>query len=116
LGTKQDRTTVKDEEEEEYMEVEGMGKLVKDLFHSDCTKVDAALDVLVLDLYQDNGKGDIFTFLGGCAALVQLVKRCLKTAMKKVPACDEATELNELVELATQVSTRHHQSDVYARR
>jgi hypothetical protein len=39
--------------------------------------------------------------VGGCDALVQLVKNCLERAAEKIPACDQVTELNELAELST---------------
>jgi hypothetical protein len=35
----------------------------------------------------------------GCCALVQLLKNCLQKAIDGIPACDQVTELNELIEL-----------------
>jgi hypothetical protein len=92
---------VEDEDDDEEESLEGVGKLIQDLFHSDNAKVNAALDALKLDLSKDKEKCDTFTVWGGCAALVHLLKDRLKKATKKVPACDLVTELNELPELAT---------------
>jgi hypothetical protein len=94
-------STVEDDEEKESEQVEGRGKLVKDLFHSDYVKVNAAPDALRVDLRKDTEQRDTFKFWGGGIALVQLVQHCLKKAMKKIPACDQVTELNELAELTT---------------
>jgi hypothetical protein len=51
----------------------------------------------------DKEKGETFSSLGSCAALVHLVKDRLKKAMQKVPACDQVTvaEVNEFPELET---------------
>jgi hypothetical protein len=72
VGMDPDRTTVEDDEEEECVEleveVEGMGKLVKELFHSDHVKVNAALDVLFVDLGKDTEQCETFVFWGGYAA------------------------------------------------
>jgi hypothetical protein len=91
---------VEDEEDEEES-LEGVGKMIQDLSHSDNAKVNAALDALNQDPDKDKEKYDTVTVWGGCAALVHLLKDRLKKAMKKVRACDQATELNELPELAT---------------
>jgi hypothetical protein len=90
-----------EEEEEEEDSLEGVEKLIQDLAHSDNAKVNAALDALSVDLGKDKEKCDTVTVWGGCAALVHLLTNCIKMAMKKVPQCDQGTELNELPELAT---------------
>jgi hypothetical protein len=102
-----DESVKEKDEDEESVEVEGMGKLVKDLFRSDFVKVSAALDALLVDLRKDKEHCETFTFWGGGIALVQLVKNCLKKAMKKIPACDQVTELNELAELETLDKSLH---------
>jgi hypothetical protein len=93
------------EEEEEEESLEGVGKLIQDLAHSDNAKVNAALDALSLDLGKDKEKCDTVTAWGGCAALVRLMKDRLKKAMKKIPQCDQVTESNELPELRTLCKT-----------
>jgi hypothetical protein len=85
----------------ESVEMGGVRKLIKDLFRSNNTEVNTALDALRVDLYKDKDKCDIFTFLGGCDALVQLVKNCLERAAHIIPACDQVTNLIELAELTT---------------
>jgi hypothetical protein len=92
---------VEDEDEEEEESLEGVGKLIQDLFHSDNVKVNAALDALHQEIDKDEETRDTVTAWGGCAILVHLLKDRLKKATKKVPACDLVTELNELAELAT---------------
>jgi hypothetical protein len=83
------------EEEEEYLD--GVEKLIRDLAHSDNAKVNAALDALYnLDLKQ---KYDTVIAWGGCAVLVHLLKDRLKTAIQKIPQCDQDTKVNELLEL-----------------
>jgi hypothetical protein len=89
------------EEEEEEVPLGGVGKMIRDLFHSDNAKVNAALDALNLDVRKGKDNSDTVTAWGGCAALVHLLKDRLKKAMKKVPACDQVSELNELAELTT---------------
>ena len=90
--------------------MEGVGKLIQDLAHSDTAKVNTALDALLsLDVNKDKEECsndlkqqyDTVTAWGGYAALVHLLKDRLKTAMKKVPQCDQITELNEVPELET---------------
>jgi hypothetical protein len=95
------------DEEEEDEDMAGVGKLIQDLAHSDNARVNTALDALNLELKNDDKKRDAFTFVGGCAALVHLVKDRLKKAMKKVPACDQVTvtEVNEFPELETMEKT-----------
>jgi hypothetical protein len=94
---------VEDQEEEKLGEeyLEGVGKLIQDLAHSDNAKVNTALDALYLDFNTDRKKVDTFTAWGGCAALVHLLKDRLKSAIKKIPQCDQVTELHELPELKT---------------
>jgi hypothetical protein len=94
-------TTSSSTVEEEEESVDGMGKLVKDLLHSDYVKVNAALDALCVHFFKDKGKCETFIFWGGCVALVHLVKDRRKKATKKIQACDEVTELNEFAELKT---------------
>jgi hypothetical protein len=77
-----------------------VGALIQDLSHSDNTTVNAALDALCVGMNLD-GKSDKIVTVGGCHALVQLVKNCLEKAAEKIPACDQVTELNELAELTT---------------
>jgi hypothetical protein len=112
----EDEDEEEDDEEEESEQVEGMGKLVKDLFHSDYAKVNAALDVLIVNLGKDTEQCETFTFWGGCAAVVELVQHCLKKAMKKIPVCGRVVELNELAELTTlnKSFARHHPLGEYA--
>jgi hypothetical protein len=82
--------------------IESIGKMVQDLAHSDNDTVNAAL--ADLDLHIKNGhekkNGKIQT-VGGCLALVQLLKKCLDKAIATIPACDEVTEVNEFDELWT---------------
>jgi hypothetical protein len=86
-------------EQEEAME--SIGKLVQDLFHADAAVVRTALDALDLNLADDKKKSDKIQAVGGCLAIVQLVKDFLKKATEKIPACDQVTQLNELAELKT---------------
>jgi hypothetical protein len=39
--------------------------------------------------------------VGGCFALVQLLKNCLDKAIEEIPACDQVTELDTLTVLTT---------------
>jgi hypothetical protein len=83
--------------EDEFMEI--IGKLIQDLFHSDNAKVDAALDGLLLDLDHDEEAGQLQA-AGGCFALVQFVKDCLKEAIRqKIFACDRVTEVARYADL-----------------
>jgi hypothetical protein len=81
--------------------LEGVGKLIQDLFHSDNDKVNATLDALNLDLENDKNKCESFVTAGGCFVVVHLMKNCLDKAIGRIPACDQVTELNELTELST---------------
>jgi hypothetical protein len=97
-----------DEEEEENKEedsLEGVGKMIQDLAHRDNVKVDAALVALNLDVCKGKENCDAVIVWGGCAALVHLLKDRLKKAMKKDPACDQITKLNELAELTNLYKT-----------
>jgi hypothetical protein len=89
-------TATKDEEA-----IKSIGKMIQDLFCSDSAKVDAALDALHWNFMSDKNKCERFVTAGGCLALVQLLTKCLNTAIAKIPACDQITELNELTELTT---------------
>jgi hypothetical protein len=91
----------KEKEEDEEDSLEGVGKMIQDLFHHDNVKVNAALDALNLDVRKGKENCNIVTAWGGCAALVHLLKDRLKKAMKNGPACDQVSELNELAELTT---------------
>jgi hypothetical protein len=79
--------------------LESIGALIQDLFCSDNVKVKASLDALFLNLDGNKTKSDKIVTLGGCHALVQLMKNCLEKAIEKIPACDQVTELDELAEL-----------------
>jgi hypothetical protein len=57
------------------------------------------LYALNLDLVEDENKSDKIQAVGGCHALVQLLKNCISRAIYEIPACDQVTELNELAEL-----------------
>jgi hypothetical protein len=82
--------------------IESYGALIKDLYHSDNAKVNAALDALSLDLDEDFAKKcDKIQVVGGYFVLVQLMKKCLDKVIDEIPALDQVTELNELAELTT---------------
>jgi hypothetical protein len=98
LGVEEEREQDQEDEEEP---LEGVGKMIQDLAHSDNVKVNAALDALNLDFRKGKENCDTATAWGGCAALVHLLKDRLKKVTKKVPACDQVSELNELAELMT---------------
>jgi hypothetical protein len=74
--------------------LESAGALIQDLLHSDNAKVNAALQGLNLDSMKDEKKREFFVAAGGCLALVQALKKCLDKAMKKIPQCDQVTNLN----------------------
>jgi hypothetical protein len=90
-----------EDEDEEEESLEGVGKMIQDLAHSDNAKVNAALAALSLDVRKGKENCDTVTAWGGCAALVHLLRDRLKKATKKVPACDQVSELKELAELTT---------------
>jgi hypothetical protein len=81
--------------------IHSIGKTVQDLLHSDDAKINAALDALNLNLIEDKKKCDKIQAVGGCLALVLLLKKCLDKVIDSIPACDEVTELNELADLTT---------------
>jgi hypothetical protein len=92
-----------EEEKDEEESLGGAGKMIQDLFRSDNAKVNAVLDDLNREFLNDKTveNCDTVAAWGGCAALVHLLKDRLKKVMKKAPACDQVSELNELVELTT---------------
>jgi hypothetical protein len=83
--------------------MEGIGKLIQDLAHSDNTKVYAALDALNMDLKEDKNKCYKIQIAGGCHALVLLLKKCTESPV----VCAQVTALNELAELTTLHKTLH---------
>jgi hypothetical protein len=83
------------------MSMERIGALIQDLNHYNNAQVNAALDALYLNLGSDKKKCEKIVTVGGCHALVQLVKNCLEEAIENIAACDQVTVLNELVELKT---------------
>jgi hypothetical protein len=86
---------------------ESIGQMIQDLSHSDIVQVNAALDALNLDLKDDKKKCTKIQVVGGCLALVQLLKKCLDKAIDEFPARDQVIDLNELAELATLHKTLH---------
>jgi hypothetical protein len=86
-------------QEDESMEI--IGALIQDLSHSDNAKVNAALYALSLDIDKDKKKSKNIHAVGGCLALVYLMKNCLDKAIDKVPGCDQVTNLRELPNLKT---------------
>jgi hypothetical protein len=81
--------------------MEIIGMLIQDLALSDKAKVNDALAALKVDLVKDKKKCESFVTAGGCLALVQLLKKCLDKAMKKIPQCDQVAKLNKSAELTT---------------
>jgi hypothetical protein len=86
--------SVSDAEQEEAML--SIGEWIQDLIHSDNAKVDAALYALFLNLNNDSKKSYHILTVGGCHALVQLVRDCLQKVTTLIPACDQATEFKTL--------------------
>jgi hypothetical protein len=78
-----------------------IGKMIRDLSSYDNAQVNAALVALGLDLSEDKKKRDRLQAIGGCVALVQLMKNCLEKAIDRVPVCEQVTDLNEIPELRT---------------
>jgi hypothetical protein len=76
-----------------------IGEKIHDLSGSDNAEVNAALVVLSMDVKRNPTARNNLVAAGGCCALVQLLKNCLEKAIDGIPACDQVTELNELVEL-----------------
>jgi large subunit ribosomal protein L40e len=60
--------------------LERIGIYVQCLFSTESTRVEAALDALVKNLHKDNRKCSDIVTVGGCFALVQLVRMCLQKA------------------------------------
>jgi hypothetical protein len=86
----------------EYEEsIQCIGNLIQDLFHSESARVNAAIDALYLNLGKNQKKSDKIQAVGGCFALVQLLKNYLDKAIDGIPACDQVTELNGLPGLTT---------------
>jgi hypothetical protein len=81
--------------------IESIGQMIQDLFHSDNAKVDATLATLNEDLDKDEKKCQNIQAMGGCLAIVQLVKSCLDKVIARTPACDQVSDLNEIAELET---------------
>jgi hypothetical protein len=81
--------------------IQSIGKMIQDLFHSDDAKVGATLKALHLNLNGNVKQCDKLHAVGGCFALVQLMKNCLDKAIDEIPACDQVTGLNDIAELTT---------------
>ena len=77
--------------------------MVQDLSHSDNAKVLATLLLLILDLDEDKRKWENIQVVGGCHAIVQLVKNCIDKVIAIIPACDfdKVTATGDLSELET---------------
>jgi hypothetical protein len=73
--------------------------MIQDLFRSDSVKVYAALMELYRVLMKDSTTRNNLVAADGCRALVHLLNNCLQKAIDEIPACDQVTELNEVVEL-----------------
>jgi hypothetical protein len=58
-----------------------------------------------LDIDKDKKKSNNMHAVGGCLALVYLMKNCLDKAIDKIPACDQVTKLNESPVLETLLNT-----------
>jgi hypothetical protein len=87
---------------------ERIGKLVQDLFHyGHPAIVRAALDALCAHLKGESKKCDFVT-VGGCAALVQLLKICVRTVTKDARAQLLSAEvvLGDLSQLKTLYARR----------
>jgi hypothetical protein len=86
----------------EETSLESVGALIQELFQPDNTEetVKAALDALYLDLRQDTKKCDKIQAVGGCHALVQLVKNCLKKATERM-GLGRCRQYNERCEFST---------------
>jgi hypothetical protein len=79
---------------EDGASIESMGIMIQDLFSSDNTIVHAALDALNKDLDKDKKKCHKVQALGGCLALVLLIKNFLDKTIERIPACDQVTNSN----------------------
>jgi hypothetical protein len=88
--------------------LQNVGRLVQDLFHyGHPAIVRAALDALCVHLKEGSQKcGDIIT-VGGCAALVQLLKNCLRTATEEIRESREHPISEELLGELSELKTLH---------
>jgi hypothetical protein len=75
--------------------VEVIGSLIQEIFDSDNTTVNAALDAFDANLYEDKTKCNKIVTVGGCHALVQLVKKCVAKAIENIPDHDQVTDLSQ---------------------
>jgi hypothetical protein len=75
--------------------VEVIGSLIQELFDSDNSKVNAALDAFDADLYEDKTKCNKIVTVGGCHALMQLVKNCIAKGIEDIPDHDQVTDLSQ---------------------
>jgi hypothetical protein len=100
-------SAVAEEDEEECLE--GVGKMIQDLFRFGSS--DAALDALNLDLDTDKKKCERLVTAGGCFALVHMTKNCLDKAIDMAIGnhwvCDQVTTFYPLAELTTLNKTLH---------
>jgi hypothetical protein len=71
--------------------VETIGSQIEELF--DTSKVNDVLDAFDANLYEDKKKCDKMVTVGGCHALVQLVKNCVAEAIENIPDHDQVTDL-----------------------
>lgn len=79
--------------------LEQMGIYIQCLFSSESTQVESALDALVENLQKDTRKCNDIVTVGGCFALVQLLRICLEQATKNIRGCHLVTELDDRFEL-----------------
>jgi hypothetical protein len=88
---------------ESVYSMESIGQMIQDLSNSDNAKVLATLLILILDLDEDKRKWENIQAVGGCHAIVQLVKNCLDRVIARIPACDfdKVTATGDLPELET---------------
>lgn len=66
--------------------------MIQDVSHADNIKVNAALIGLKLDLVKDKKKFKM-QVVGGCHALVHLMKNCLDKAIARILSCAQVTEM-----------------------
>lgn len=100
--------------------VETIGSLIQDLFDSDNYKVNAALDAFDANLYEDKNKSAKIVTVGGCHALVQLVKNCVAKAIEEIPDHDQVTDLSQpklktlfkALAVITNLTYHHNESQV----
>jgi hypothetical protein len=103
-ATEEVYTPAETENEHEEL-IQSMGKMIRDLFCSDNSKVNATLDALIPNLDEDKTRCKSLVTAGGCLALTQLLEKCLDKAIDRFPACDQVKRLNELTELSTRRRT-----------